>query len=117
MVHTNDSPWRRYLVSASLIGEIIFLVLFLVGPAGASIDSDADGIPDIPIVVTATTPLAEISQMAAKTRLIGLSSPKGRGPDFVTPAKMHRDPWSTHFFPVQRSSPHLELQFLCLIRC
>lgn len=117
MVHAKHSPCGRFLVSASLIGEIVFLVLFLVGPAGASLDSDADGIPDIPVVVTASSPLAEISHIAAKIRLVSLHSAKGYDPVVLTLARMLCNPWNPHAPRVHPSSPHLQLQLFCLMRC
>lgn len=52
----------RFLVRCSAVSEILFLILFLVGPSGASVDSDGDGVPDVPLVVSASSPLSEISR-------------------------------------------------------
>ena len=103
----------RFLVRASVVSELLVLILFLVGPSGASVDSDGDGIPDIPIVVSASSPISEIS----KTRGISLCSVFAQPAAAVRRVKMPSDPSNTHVFQPHRVSFHLGLQFLCLLRC
>ena len=43
-----------------LIG-VAAIALFVVGPQGGSVDDDADGSPDIPIVVTNPVDVADVS--------------------------------------------------------
>jgi len=45
------------------LGQLLALVVFLVGPSGGSIDDDSDGQPDIPVVVT-TSPAVEESRFS-----------------------------------------------------
>ena len=105
--------WPRFLIRASIISELLFLILFLVGPLGASIDSDGDGVPDIPVVVTASSPLAEIS----RTCVINVASMKAHDAAVVRRARLSSHQSNTCACQVHRASRHLELQFFCLLRC
>ncbi len=58
---------RVYLfVRPLLLIEIVVLALFVAGPRAGSLDVDGDGIPDVPIVVTASGPVATIPRPTAR---------------------------------------------------
>ena len=107
--HSRSCP--RFLARASVVSEALFMMVFLVGPLGASVDSDGDGVPDVPIVVAASTPLAELSN-----RVLNLGSIDAYD------AALHRpmlcpDRWDDHASQVHQATRHFGLHFLCLLRC
>ena len=103
----------RVYVRASILGELLCLILFLVGPLGASIDCDGDGIPDVPVVVIASTPLAEISQ----TRLINVASMTAHDAPVVMHARLRSYPSGSCICRVNRLTRHLEIYSVCVLRC
>ena len=108
--HSRNCP--RFFVRASILGELLLLILFLVGPLGASVDCDGDGVPDVPVVVTAPTPLAEISP-----RVISVASIKPLFAAVLRRTRLRSHRSDSYVCQVHRASRHLELQLFCLLRC
>jgi len=51
-----------------LFAELVAVALFVVGPQAGSFDDDGDGIPDIPVVVSGTTFVGDVSAAAGASQ-------------------------------------------------
>lgn len=95
---------------AFLVAELVTLTLFLVGPCAGSIDSNADGLPDVPIVVTAWGPIAQVSRTVP-------APVSARAPD---PSLAAAVAWNPHTAGTSRSArarSRFDLTLLSLLRC
>jgi hypothetical protein len=103
---TYTNVWRAFLVA-----ELMSLTLFLVGPCAGSIDSNDDGIPDVPIVVTACGPIARVPR--ATTASLSAGGPD-RPLNDIRVRNLQRGP---SLSTCCMAFPRIDLTLLSLLRC
>src|SRR5215471_17451442 len=59
-MHSSNSTASRSLI---LVLGIVAVSLFCLGPQMGSLDTDGDGVPDIPVVISSSTPVVRPSNL------------------------------------------------------
>lgn len=105
-MHFIPAKYRRLL---SVLGVAAALIFFL-GAESGSVDTDGDGYPETPILISTSVPVAHCSRLAPTSRPLRILRVS------VLPAVVIRAPHhegAESAFPVGRSA----LSSFCLLRC
>jgi hypothetical protein len=108
----HSRKWTKPFLSPVLVAGLVALALFVVGPQAGSLDDDGDGNPDVPVVVMASSSVAQVSHATQ------LNERSLNASDVVaaTPIGIHSDRVKRGYSDARRYG-RSALPSLCPLRC